>query len=240
MATRSKLTPMLALMICVFVIPSTAHAQDERLRVSFAPALATVSGDAELALGGTVGYRVAKNLWFEGELTWIDHSGGEQGGRDLPFTASSTIIGRVGEVVRGGNTVRFGSGGGFTTPGLPNFPVGPGLPVIGNIRASTDGSTLIGTMGVRWEFPVETARFRPYVSGGLGFNDTDRRFRLSGIPIIQDIDESRSNFGYAVSAGTGASIRVLKQLWADVDAKYFRLSNDRNIVRFGGGVSYRF
>ena len=242
MATRSKLTPMLALMICVFVIPSTARAQDERLRVSFAPALATVSGDAELALGGTVGYRVAKNLWFEGELTWIDQAGGELGDRDFPLAASSTTISRVVDVVRGG-TVRFGRGGGGgfpTIPGLPNFPAGPGIPILGQIRASADGSTLIGTMGVRWEFPVETARFRPYVAGGLGFNNTDRRFRLSGIPIIEHIDESRSDFGYALSAGTGASIQVVKQLWADVDAKYFRLSNDRNIVRFGGGVSYRF
>lgn len=246
MTTRSKLTPMLALMICVFVIPSTARAQDERLRVSFAPALATVSGDAELALAGTLGYRVAKNLWFEGELTWIDNSGGELGDRDFPFavtSASSATIGRVTDLVRGGN-VRFGRGGGGggfpTIPGLPNFPVGPGIPVLGQIRASADGSTLIGTMGVRWEFPVETTRFRPYVAGGLGFNNTDRRFRLSGIPIIEDIDESRSDFGYALSAGTGASIQVVKQLWADVDAKYFRLSNDRNIVRLGGGVSYRF
>ena len=245
MTTRSKSTPMLALMLCVCVIPSTARAQDERLRVSFAPALATVSGDAELALGGTLGYRVAKNLWFEGELTWIDNSGGELGDRDFPFavtSASSATIGRVTDLVRGGN-VRFGRGGGGgfpTIPGLPNFPVGPGIPVLGQIRASADGSTLIGTMGVRWEFPVETTRFRPYVAGGLGFNNTDRRFRLSGIPIIEDIDESRSDFGYALSAGTGASIQVVKQLWADVDAKYFRLSNDRNIVRLGGGVSYRF
>jgi len=30
------------------------------------------------------------------------------------------------------------------------------------------------------------------------------------------------------------------QLWADVDAKYFRLSSDRSIMRLGGGVSFRF
>jgi hypothetical protein len=32
----------------------------------------------------------------------------------------------------------------------------------------------------------------------------------------------------------------LGQLWADMDAKYFRLSGDRDIMRLGGGVSYRF
>ena len=79
MATFTKSTPLAALMVCAFLVPSVARAQDERLRVSFAPALATVSGDAELALGGTIGYRFAKNLWFEGDLTWIDGGAGRFG-----------------------------------------------------------------------------------------------------------------------------------------------------------------
>jgi len=35
-------------------------------------------------------------------------------------------------------------------------------------------------------------------------------------------------------------VRLAGQFWADVDAKYFRLSRDRDIMRLGGGVSVRF
>ena len=237
MATWSKSTPLTALMACAFLVPSAAHAQDERLRVSFAPALATVSGDAELALGGTVGYRVSKNLWFEGELTWIDAGAGLLN-RDIQFGSASTSFSGLIDVVRGG-TVRFG-GGMLPTTRLQPIPFLPTFPGIGDIGASIDGSTLIGTMGVRWEFPVETVRFRPYVSGGIGLNHTDQRFRLSLPRPLPEIDESFGQVGHAFSAGTGVSIRVAGQLWADVEAKYFQLSNDRNIVRFGGGVAYRF
>ena len=72
MATITKSAPMVALMALVIFAPTAAQAQDERLRVSFAPAVATVSGNAELALGGSFGYRFSERFWFEGELTWID------------------------------------------------------------------------------------------------------------------------------------------------------------------------
>ena len=36
----------------------------------------------------------------------------------------------------------------------------------------SDGSTIVGTLGLRYEFPVQTARFRPYAAGGLGINNT--------------------------------------------------------------------
>ena len=237
MATFTKLTPLVALMVCALLVPSAARAQDERLRVSFAPAVATVSGDAELALGGTVAYRFAKNLWFEGELTWIDGGAGLPN-RDIRFSGASTsLLGPI-EVVRGG-AVRFG-GGMFPTTRAQPITLPPTFPGIGDIRASIDGSTVVGTIGVRWELPVETVRFRPYLSGGMGLNHTDQRFRLSVPRFLPEIDESFGQVGYAFSAGTGASIRVAGQVWADVDAKFFRLSNDRNIVRFGGGVAYRF
>ena len=44
----------------------------------------------------------------------------------------------------------------------------------------------------------------------------------------------------AFSAGGGAAIRLVSSLWANVDAKYFRLSRDRNLMRLGGGVTLRF
>ena len=52
MATITKSAPLVALMVFVILAPTAAQAQDERLRISVAPAVATVSGNAELALGG--------------------------------------------------------------------------------------------------------------------------------------------------------------------------------------------
>ncbi|MSO82636.1 MAG: hypothetical protein EXQ53_05015 [Acidobacteria bacterium] len=55
-----------------------------------------------------------------------------------------------------------------------------------------------------------------------------------------DIDRSTSSTGLATSAGVGASIRIFRQLSADLNARYFRLDRGRNLGRVGGGVSYRF
>ena len=74
------------------------------------------------------------------------------------------------------------------------------------------------------------------MSGGLGINNTDQELRIESL----GIDASSSRTGYAFDAGAGASVRVAGGLWADVDAKYFRLSGDRDVMRFGGGVSFRF
>ena len=83
-------------------------------------------------------------------------------------------------------------------------------------------------------------RFRPYLAAGLGINNTDQQFRLERTAFTPAFDESASHAGYAFSAGGGASVRLAGQFWADVDAKYFRLSRDRDIMRLGGGVSVRF
>lgn len=235
---KSAPLALVALMALV-VVPGTARAQDERLRISFAPAVATVSGDAEVALGGSFGYRFSQRFWFEGELTWID--AGAAGFRDriLPFDAHAANAFGVVDVIRS----RSGLIGGVI-PGFPTLPGLPGLPTIpievGQFRAAMDGSTLIGTLGVRYELPTEVERFRPYVAGGLGIDNTDQRLRLEATRFTPAFDQSTSRTGYAFSAGAGASVRLVSQLWADVDAKYFRLSQDRDIMRLGGGVSFRF
>ncbi len=119
------------------------------------------------------------------------------------------------------------------------FPYSTDLPIpIGANRliAATGGSTIVGTMGVRYDLPVQTERFRPYVSGGLGINNTRQELRFDPLAI----DGSVSRTGHAFIAGAGASVRLTGQLWGDVDAKYFQLSEDRNVMRLGGGVSFRF
>jgi opacity protein-like surface antigen len=237
MSTVMKSAPMLALMALLTLVPVAASAQDQqnqqdqRFRVSFAPSMATLGGDAELALGGSFGYRFSEHFWFEGDLTWFDAAAG--GFRDREFdldvrTASANLLETVRR--RGG---MFGRGG-ITFPALStlsNFPIG-----VNRLFASTAGSTIVGTLGVRYELPVQTARFRPYVSGGLGINNTKQDLRIEPLTI----DESFSRTGYAFSGGAGASVRLAGQLWGDMDAKYFRLSQERNIMRLGGGVTFRF
>ena len=238
MTIVTKSVSLFTLALFVAMAPSIASAQgdDQRLRVSFAPAAATVSGDAELALSGSVAYRFSQHLWFEGEITWIDAAAGGFLGRQFAFDTDGIGTGAVTEAVRH----RAEMFGGRRFPNgiqLPDFPNVPDLPAI---RTSTDGSTMIGTIGLRYELPVQTARFRPYVGGGLGINNTDQELHFERSSTTEPFDGKVSHTGYAFSAGAGSSIRILPNLWADVDAKYFRLSQDRNIMRLGGGISVRF
>jgi len=239
MSTIKIAAALMALTLYTLFAPVVAQAQDQRFRVSFAPAVATVGGDAELALGGTFGYRFSRNFWFEGDLTWIDAAAG--GFRDRTFELDGRFAnaGGLADLVRRrAGTVGVGLPGGIGRPILPNVP---NWPIdIGRLRASTDGSTMVSTLGIRYELPAQTERFRPYVAGGLGINNTDQAFRLDATAFTPAIDESVSRTGYAFNAGAGASARVAGQFWADVDVRYFRLSNDRDVMRLGGGMSFRF
>ena len=233
---------LMALTIYTLFAPVLAQAQDQRFRVSFAPAVAAVGGDAELALGGTFGYRFSKHLWFEGDFTWIDEAAGGFRDRTFEFDGRAANASGLADMVRRrAGTVGVGLPGLPGGIGRPILPIVPNWPIdIGRLRASTDGSTMVGTLGIRYELPAQTERFRPYVAGGLGINHTDQAFRLDATAFTPTIDESVSHTGFAFNAGTGASVRVAGPFWADVDMRYFRLSNDRDIMRLGGGVSFRF
>ena len=215
----------------VTVAPAAAQAPEERITVNFTPAFATVGDDTELALAGSAAYRFTEHLSFEGDFTWIDAAAGGTRDRVFPLSSAQLTTGSVNQILSR-TTARFGA---FNLRSLPNFPI----PIEG-FSASTDGQTLIGTLGVRYEPTVQTARFRPYVSGGLGLNHTDQEFSVSIGTAERTVDESISHSGFALSAGGGASIRLFSSLWANADAKYFRLSRDRNVIRFGGGVGVRF
>jgi opacity protein-like surface antigen len=245
MSGDSKSAAFVASIVLAVMAPAIAQAQDQRLRMAFAPAAATVSGGAELALGGSFGYRFSERFWFEGDLTWIDAASGAFGdplaqfnGRDRVVTQFTNPSGPV--VV---SPVPPGS------IGVPTSPIGPGtfpsalptvLTVTGPLDVSTGGSTTVGTIGIRYDLPVETARFRPYVAGGLGLNHTRQHLRFGGTLLPGPVDQSFSHTGYAFNAGAGAGVRVFRQLWVDVDAKYFRLTRDRDVMRLGGGVSVVF
>lgn len=230
-----------AALFVMMLVPAIAHAQEERLTLSFTPAVAAASGDTELALAGTAAYRVTEHFSFEGDLTWIDAAAGGFRNRILSF---DTPV-RTGAAL---TTMIQGIGGGFgdRNPGRggSNFPVGSTgislLPIGGPISLSTEGSTWIGTMGVRFEPRVQTAKFRPYIAGGIGINHTNERFTLAATSSTQMADYSASRSGLAFSAGGGANIHVGGALWLAADARYINLSNADDVMRLGGGVTFKF
>ncbi|MEO7133219.1 MAG: outer membrane beta-barrel protein [Vicinamibacterales bacterium] len=226
-----------ALATVVASTPAAAQSSDERVAITFTPAAASAGGDTELALAVTAGYRFADHLSFEGDFTWID--GGAGGGRDRVFGVGEARLTTRGISDLVSRTI--GRNGAFDSRGFPNVGNIPNIPFpVEGFTASTDGRTVIGTFGVRYEPTVQTARFRPYVSGGLGINHTEQELRVSIGTAARAVDESISHSGFAFSAGGGAAIRLFRSVWASADAKYFRLSRDRNVIRFGGGLGVRF
>lgn len=226
-----------------------ASAQDGRLSLSFIPAVVTGSGDSNLALAGSAGYRFTEHFSFEGELTWIDDAaaGGFRNrifDNDPRVTAASSVINSligIGQPNNGQPNTGRGNNQ------QPSFIDRGGLGIITGAfltpdtrLASTDGQTWIGTMGVRYEPVSQTARFKPYVSGGLGVNFTDQNFSLAATSATQAISESASHSGLAFSAGGGANIHLGGALWVAADAKYFHLSQNRDLMRLGGGVTFKF
>jgi opacity protein-like surface antigen len=190
-------------------------------------------------MAGTVGYRFTDHVSFESDITWIDAAAGGFRNQRLDFdprvsanTTINTVLQRTVQMFGGRNQ-------------LPNFntPIGTIVPQpinIGNLSASTGGNTWIGTMGVRYEPTTQTDRFRPYVSSGIGINYTTQQFTLDSTSISRMVDESISNSGLAFGVGGGANIRLAGSLWATADAKYFRLSRERDLMRIGGGVTLKF
>jgi len=238
----TKWAPALALFAWAALQPAAAQAQDGRLSLSITPAMAAMEGDSEFALAGTVDYRFARHLSFEGDMTWIDAAAGGFRNRILDFgdgrvnatNTINTLVQRTVAVFGGRNNPRF--------PNL-DTPLGMIVPSItntGDLSASTGGNTWIGTIGIRYEPATQTDRFQPYLSGGLGVNYTSQEFTLDAASSTRLIDQSVTNAGVAFSAGGGANIKLSGPVWANADAKYFRLSNDRDVIRFGGGVTLKF
>lgn len=236
----SKATLILAFAAWAFQ-PAAAQAQDTgRISLSFLPSMVSMEGNSEFALAGTAGYRFTKHVSFESDITWINAAAGGFRNRILDFgdgrvTAQSTI----------NNLLQFTNSNVGGRNRFPNFdtPIGtimPGLTNIGNLSASTGGNTSIGTMGARYEPTSQTNRFQPYLSGGLGINYTTQSFALNNASIQNMIAQSLNDSGLALSAGGGANIHLGGALWLAADAKYFRLSRNRDVVRIGGGVTFKF
>jgi len=215
LVTRAWVLSAALLVLGLAAFPEVVQAQEPRVRIAMTAAAATLDEEADFALGGSVGYRFARGFWFEGEVTWIDQGRRPAGALAIPYP-------------------------------LPPDPPVSGHPADGTIPGGSDvdpvavereGTVLVGTMGLRYELPVETERFRPYLAGGLGLNQSDEEMRLTESGAVL---EKSTHTGYAFNAGAGVGVRLIGQLWADLDARYFRLSRNRNSMRLGGGLSIRF
>ena len=73
-----------------------------------------------------------------------------------------------------------------------------------------------------------------------GVNFTDQNFSLAATSFTPAIDESATHSGLALSAGGGANVHLGGPLWAAADAKYFHLSRERDLMRLGGGLTFKF
>lgn len=245
-ASPRALAPWSLMLLAALAAPASAQAQDQRLRLSVGGATTSGAIDAEPAVTASVGYRFANRLSFDVDVTRTEATGSRFGAMPL---------GGVGILERGGGLR------GVATPGALGGRV-PSVGAIGQpvpigqifppIESDHDGSTTLATVGVRYALPSQVDRFQPYVTGGIGIARTEERFVYiiaaanapprPGAPAVAPTrgDNSVSHTGLAATAGLGASIRVFRQLSADIDVRYFRLDGKRNIGRFGGGVSYKF
>lgn len=223
--------PLLALLAAVCLLPTTASAQDQRFRVSLGAAAAAATGDADTAVNGSVGYRFSERLWFEADITGLDRPLDQFG--VYPFLTPERLAGtaRVGREFARQSSAFIPLSGLGNTVSVP-VPIGLSIPT------TVEGHTVIGTLGLRYELPVQGGRLRPYLAAGLGLARTEQEFEVRILG--GNFDDTVSDTGYAASAGVGASLRVVKQVSLDVDARYFRLSRERNLMRMGGGLSIRF
>lgn len=121
------------------------------------------------------------------------------------------------------------------------------------------------TTNVRLEIPTISSRIVPYVVGGGGIASVRSEFevnylamdgRLAGMPGIRPALQAprelsllpgppfigNSRVSMVLTLGGGASFLITDHVSLDADLRVLTLlgTRDRNIGRFGGGVSYRF
>ena len=115
-------------------------------------------------------------------------------------------------------------------------------------QGGSDGQATVFTANVRVELPAVTARLIPFIIGGGGVANIKETFDVqpavpTGIPVVIPPQTlTRSSTDLALTAGGGVSLLVAAHLSIDADLRYLRLiaDRDRNVGRFGVGVSYRF
>lgn len=123
--------------------------------------------------------------------------------------------------------------------------------IYGGRRSDGDGSATIFTTNVRVEIPTSSRRIIPFVVGGGGVASVTQSYDiyyallaastgLSILPNPSSVDFTTINM--ALTLGGGASFLISDHVSIDADLRVLSLLGDadRNIGRFGAGVSYRF
>jgi opacity protein-like surface antigen len=239
MSFVTKSAFFLAAAAAIAFVPAVASAQEEpKVRITFGAGITAGAIDSEPTLNVSAGYRFSKHFSFDVEVAGADAAADRF---DIfPMTVgnvTSLSQVRVGSFTTGGRGGQLFQGGTVVVPGLENY------------RIDSDGSTVLTTIGFRYGLPTSDARFRPYVSGGMGVSITEETFSIGGITAdvrnrtsfpTDFVNDSNTHTGLALSGGVGASVRVWQQLSVGVDARYYRLDRDRNLGTFGGSISYGF
>ncbi|MEO8679918.1 MAG: outer membrane beta-barrel protein [Vicinamibacterales bacterium] len=237
MSFVTKPALFLAAAAAIAFAPRAASAQEPKVRVTLGGGVTAGAIDSEPTLNLSAGYRFSNRFSFDVEVA------GASAPADrfdiFPMIAGNVAMPsnvRVGSIMMGGRGGTLFPSGGIVLPGIENY------------RINNDGSTLLTTVGFRYNLPSSEARFRPYVSGGMGVSITEENFSMGlradarnpNMPTTNLIDASTTHTGMALTGGVGASVRVFKQLSVGVDARYYRLDRGRNLGTFGGSVGYAF
>ena len=134
------------------------------------------------------------------------------------------------------------------------------LPYRAEDNGGAGGRVTIFTTNVRLEIPTTTPRVVPYAVVGGGVANVKERVDVvigvgilvpatqpAPIPLMYPPPDFRQTFLFsttnlALTVGGGVSFLAGGHVSVDVDLRYLRLMGeaDRNVGRFGGGVSYRF
>ncbi len=241
-------------------------AKEGRLRLSGSFAGTAGQLGSEAAYGASLGYRFTRRLAIDVELTGIPEASGLFG---RPSDDGRAVVARTVVTSRGPSGP--GTGRQPVRGNVPNMPgtlpVATPPTVSGLGRAESE--VFLGTANLRAEFRADSERVRPYLTGGFGLARVESEIEaLDATPARVDVAPGQRDGGrgfvfgptggvavpallvrpgqqtrtdLALVVGGGLSVRLVKGLFVDADARYFRLMDPgRNVGRFGGGLSYRF
>ena len=143
-----------SLLVAILLMPVFAHAQDERLRLSFGVATTAGAIDSEPAIAASVGYRFMNRVSF-----------------DVEVTAAEGVTDRFSRIrLLGSGGVSGGVGGSDAI-----------LDALGldNVGIEHEGRTVLATFGFRYELPSQSSRFAPYVTAGIGVARLEDHYDVS-------------------------------------------------------------
>jgi opacity protein-like surface antigen len=232
---RTERRSAIPLAVLSLLIASSAAAQPEQgVLVGGAAAAVTINGTTQPAIVGGIGYRLSRVFALGVEVTFAPDVDADR--------RSGQLVDALDFGIRPGRLI-------LPSPRIVYTPEG--------------GHLTVFTTNVRVEIPTLSRRVIPYVIGGGGVGSVRERARViieypvfplaaeagaSGAvrpfifpPPREQVTRTTST-NLALTIGGGASILLTGGLSIDADLRYLRLigSRDRDIGRFGAGLSYRF